>query len=102
MPTKQEIIKAVAIFWIFSTTSYIMYGFWNDYKIKGIGQAYQSGASDTLKQIFDRSKENACKQSMELNLGNDKLEIIDIKCVQQPIQQQVVPPTPGTLATPRK
>lgn len=99
MPTKQEIIKAIAILWIVSTTSYIVYGFWNDYKVKGIGQAYQTGVSDTLKQIFDKSKENDCKQSLELSVGSDKLEMIDVKCVPQPSSaNQPASPTGGPQA----
>jgi predicted negative regulator of RcsB-dependent stress response len=84
MLNKQEIIKTIAIIWILGSILYIGYDTWNDYKIRGIQQAYQAGIDDSMKQIFDKNKESQCKQPIEISFQGNKLNIIDIACLQQP------------------
>jgi len=83
----KEFIKTVVIVWIIGSIIYIGFDIWNDYKIKGIQQAYQSGVTDSIKQIFDKSQASQCKQPVEITLGDNKMEIVDVNCLKQAQRQ---------------
>ena len=87
MFNKQDIIKTAVIIWIIGSVAYIGYDTWNDYKIRGVQQAYQAGIDDSTRQIFEKNKANQCKQPIEISFQGDKLNIIDITCLQQPSQE---------------
>ena len=80
---KQDIIKAAIFIWIIGSVVYISYDTWNDYKIRGVQQAYQAGVEDSVKKIFDKVQASQCKQAVELTSQDNKLEIIDLKCLSQ-------------------
>lgn len=78
---KQEIFRTIVIIWLVGSVVYIASDIWNDYKIKGINQAYQNGAEALTKQIFNQSEANGCGKTVELKLGEEKMELIDAKCL---------------------
>ena len=83
MLNKQEIIKTVVIIWILGSVLYIGYDTWNDYKIRGMQQAYQAGIDDSTKQIFEKSRDGQCKQPVEISFQGKKLDLIDVECLKQ-------------------
>jgi len=83
MFSKQDFIKSVVLIWIIGSTIYIVYDTWTDYKVRGIQQAYQVGVNDFTKELFDKSQANQCKQPIEVTFGGNKMQLIDVKCLQQ-------------------
>ena len=107
MFTKQDVIKSVVLLWIVASVAYIGYDTWRDYQIRGIQQAYQSGATDTIKQLLDKSQATQCKETVPVSLGDTKVEFVDVKCLQQPASTAGGPaagatPQAGAAATPKK
>jgi hypothetical protein len=94
MFTKQDIAKAIVLIWVIGSAAYIIYDTWNDYKIQGVQQAYQNGFNASTKQIFDKVQESQCK-SIEVTFQGNKLELIDVGCIQQ--QSPAGQSQPGTL-----
>lgn len=86
MFNKQDIVKTITIIWILASAVYIGYDTWNDYKIRGIQQAYQAGIDDSTRQIFEKNKASQCKQPIEISFQGDKLDLIDVMCLQQQSQ----------------
>ena len=87
MFTKQDLIKSAVLIWIVGSVVYIGWDTWRDYQIRGVQQAYQAGVADANKQIFDQSAAAQCKQPFTVTLGGNKLDLIDVTCLQQPQQQ---------------
>jgi hypothetical protein len=83
MLTREDFIKTIVVIWVIVSVIYIGNDIWSDYKVKGLKDAYQSGLSDATKQIFEKSQSGQCKESVQLNVGENKLELIDVKCLQQ-------------------
>lgn len=104
MFTKQDLIKSAILIWIVGSAVYIVFDTWNDYKIRGVQQAYQAGVNDTTKQIFEKSQALQCKEALVVTSGENKMELVDVKCLQQPgsptegqpqaAEQQAQPATP--------
>lgn len=90
MPAKKEIIRTIVIVWIIGSVAYIASDVWNDYKTKGLTAAYKSGIESVTKQIFDKSKEGDCTKTIELTLGEEKLSLIETKCLGQTAPQEEV------------
>jgi hypothetical protein len=95
MFTKKDIIKALISIWIVGSIIYIGYDAWNDYKLRGIQQAYQAGFNDSTKQLFDKIQDSQCR-SIEITFQGNKLELIDVECIQQqsPTAVQIPQTTP--------
>jgi predicted negative regulator of RcsB-dependent stress response len=96
MFTKQDLIKSAILIWIIGSITYIGWDAWNDYKIRGIQQAYQTGLNDATKQLFEKNQAGQCKEPITVTLGENKLELIDVKCLNQapesaPTQAPAVP-----------
>lgn len=83
MLNKQEIIKTVVVVWILGSVLYIGYDTWNDYKIRGMQQAYQAGIDASAKQIFEKNQASQCKQPIEISFQGNKLNLIDVECLKQ-------------------
>ncbi len=82
MFTKQDIIKSGILIWIVASVVYIGWDTWRDYQIRGVQRAYQTGANDSIKQLLDKSKAAQCKEAVPVTLGEEKMEFIDIACIQ--------------------
>ena len=104
MFTKQDIIKACLLVWVIGSVVYIGYDAWNDYKIRGVQEAYQAGFSDSTKQLFDKFQVNQCKQTVKVNFQGNELELADVKCLQQqqPVANQQPQGAPQAPVTPIK
>jgi hypothetical protein len=106
MLTKEDFIKSIVIIWVISSVIYIGNDIWSDYKVKGLKDAYQSGLSDATKQIFEKSLAGQCKESVQLNMGESKLELIDVKCLQpqsgSPVAGQMQPELTQKQIIPQK
>lgn len=87
MFTKQDIIKSAVLIWIVVSVVYIGYDTWRDYQIRGVQQAYQAGLTDATKQIIEKSNAGQCKEPVAVSLGENKIDFIDVKCLQQPAAQ---------------
>lgn len=81
---KQDVLKTVLIIWFIATTGYVLYDQYLGYKVRGMRAAYDQGVNDAAKQIFDKSQATQCKEALTVTLGENKLELIDVKCLQQP------------------
>lgn len=93
MFTKQDLTKALVLVWIIGSVAYIGWDTWRDYQIRGVQQAYQQGVNDSIKQIFDKSQATQCKTPFDVSLGENKLSLVDVKCLQQQAPAQAAAPT---------
>lgn len=80
---KQDVFKTALIIWFIAATGYVAYDQYLGYKVRGMQAAYQQGATDATKQLFDKSQAGQCKETVTVTLGESKLELIDVKCLQQ-------------------
>ena len=79
---KQDVAKTVLIIWFIAATGYVAYDQYLGFKVRGMQAAYQQGITDAAKQIFDKSQAGQCKEAVTITLGENKLEFIDVKCLQ--------------------
>ncbi len=89
---KQDILKTTLIIWFIATTGYVAYDQYLGYKVRGMQAAYEQGITDATKKLFEKSQDGQCKEAVTITLGENKLELIDVKCLQQP--QAEAPQTP--------
>lgn len=82
MINKSEIIRTLLVVWILATTSYVAYDLWNDYKIKGIEEAYRVGASDIVNGIFQETEKMGC-QPFKVFDKEKEVELINAACISQ-------------------
>ena len=105
MFTKQDLIKTLVIVYIVGSVIYIGWDSWHNYQVNGVQAAYQAGATDTVKQILDKSTADQCKSGVPITLAGTTTQFVDVKCLQQPQAQagaNGATPAAGAATTPAK
>ena len=77
---KRNIFVALVFIWVIFSVIYIIRDQWQDYKIRELQQAYQSGAGDAVNTIIKEALQ--CKQ-VPLMSGETKINIIAIECLER-------------------
>jgi len=85
---KQDIFKTILIIWFVATTGYFIFDQYNNYKIKGIQQAYQTGYGAAVDDVIKKAKDSNCN-SFDVTKGDDKVSVINAECMMQQIQSTV-------------
>lgn len=87
---KKEILKTILIIWLFAATTYVIWNEWSAYKVQGIQAAYQQGYTEAIGQLIDQTQKTPC-QPVDVNLQDNKIQVVDAKC----LQPQAAQPTPS-------
>ena len=85
MEKKNEILRTILTIWFLATTGYVVYDFWNEYKTKGIQNAYNLGLTDTVNKLIQQVESSQC-QPVEVFSGEKKLQVVSAQCL--PVKQE--------------
>jgi len=96
MFSKKDLAGAMVLVLIVGLVAYIGYDTWRDYQIRGVQKAYQSGVSDAVKQLLEKSQAAQCKGAVPVTLGDTTVEFVDVKCLQQPAEKEQSAPATTT------
>ncbi len=77
---KHPKLKIALIIWLVFTTLYVLYGEYNRLNNFVAKQAYNRGLTDAVAEVLKQSQE--C-QSFPVNIGDQGVQLINLKCVQQ-------------------
>lgn len=75
------ILLIVLLAWAVFSLVYIGYDTWTDFKAGQMNQAYQQGRVDTVNNLISRAQKDC--QPFSVNSQNNKINLIDVSCLQQ-------------------
>lgn len=78
---KMMVLLAILIVWAVFSAIYIGYTTWTNFKMGQMNQAYQQGRADTVNNLISRANEDC--QPFNVNSGNEKVNLINVECLQQ-------------------
>lgn len=82
--TKKEIFSVVVIVWLLLATAYVVDDQWDNYQNNGIQKAYTGAIND----MIDGVEKSNC-QPLPIFSGERKVEVVDMRCLQQSDEQEV-------------
>lgn len=82
---KKIIILFIAVVWIIFSAIYIINDQWKDFQTIQVRQAYNAGVSASVRTLIQESAKCA---PVPLFNGDQKTEVIAVKCLQQAKEQQ--------------
>jgi flagellar basal body-associated protein FliL len=91
--SKTSILLIVLLVWVVFSLIYIGYDVWSDFKVSQMNQAYQQGRVETVNNLIGRANQDC--QPFSVNSGENKVDLINVQCLQQQgnnqQQQQAAP-----------
>lgn len=75
------ILLILLLAWAVFSLVYIGYDTWTDFKAAKMNQAYQQGRVETMNRLVSKAKED-CKP-FNISSQNDKVNLINVSCLQQ-------------------
>ncbi len=79
---KEEVKKIIISIWLVAMSVYFVNDIWQDYKVRGIKEAYQKGIDDMASQIINEVEKGSC-ESFEISANNQKVTIMGAECLSQ-------------------
>jgi hypothetical protein len=89
---KSSVLLIVLLVWLVFSLIYIGYDVWTDFKVGQMNQAYQQGRVETVNNLINRANKDC--QPFSVNSGENKVDLINVQCLQQQqgnAQQQQAP-----------
>jgi flagellar basal body-associated protein FliL len=82
---KTSILIIVLLVWVVFSLIYIGYDVWTDFKVSQMNRAYQQGRTETVNSLISRANQDC--QPFSVNAGDNKVDLINVQCLQQQQQQ---------------
>jgi hypothetical protein len=76
---KQQIAIAV---WLVFSLLYVLSDIWTGFKVGIMENSYVAGKTDTAKALIEQAQNPDCKP-FNVYVGDKKVDLINVKCVQQ-------------------
>ena len=92
-PPRAKIWKIILIVWVVFSLCYIASDIWDGFKTGVMEHSYMAGKTDTVRTLLEQSRAAKC-QPFNVYLGDDKVDLIDIKCLSGGSNSSQKPSTP--------
>lgn len=73
-------LKLAIILWMVFSIGYICWDVWNDFKVKSVSQAYQTGRNETVNQLISQAENKEC-QPFSVFTDQKQIQLINIVCL---------------------
>ena len=75
--------KGLITIWLVVTTLYTIYWVYGYFKYSVYQAGAQAGYQSAVVETISKIQELDCKQPLEINVGDTKMSIVDLACLQQ-------------------
>ena len=83
--SRSNILRAVAILWVVGVSAYFVYDIYQGIRYglyqNGVNQGYASAVNELVSKVSGK-----CDAPTPINVGDKKIEIVDVACLKAPPQ----------------
>lgn len=80
----KKIWTTIWVVWTIISIVYVVWDVWSDFKATALQNAYQSGQTQMIDDIFGQIEADACQQPITLVRPDSQVQLIDVSCLQTP------------------